>query len=80
MTTKLEELRAAFEASSEYSLGFNDSNMLDFAHLAHNNMSTLLEVVERLESMQRVIGELASTNPFLIGEFEKNKTVLEKLK
>ena len=50
------------------------------AHLAHNNMATLLEAVERLESMQRVIGELTSTNPFLVGEFEKNKTVLEKLK
>ena len=51
-----------------------------FIALAHNNMAALLEVVGRLESMQRVIGELASTNPFLVGEFEKNKTVLEKLK
>ena len=42
--------------------------------------ATLLEAVERLESIQRVIGELASTNPFLVGEFEKTKAVLEKLK
>ena len=51
-----------------------------FIALAHNNMAALLEAVERLEAMQRVIGELASMNPFLRDVFDTNKAVLEKLK
>ena len=57
---------------------FSDANT-EFITLAHNNMAALLEAVERLEAMQRVIGELASMNPFLASEFAKNKDVLEKL-
>ena len=100
--TKLDELRAAFEAVTpgEWEPLVTCGELHDctpvnegcdvgtvcipyersdatFIALAHNNMAALLEAVERLESMQRVIGELASTNPFLVGEFEKNKTVLE---
>ena len=52
----------------------------EFIALSHNNMAALLEAVERLEAMQRVIGELASTNPFLRDVFDTNKAVLEKLK
>ena len=51
-----------------------------FIALAHNNLAALLEAVERLEAMQRVIGELASMNPFLRDVFDTNKAVLEKLK
>ena len=51
-----------------------------FIALAHNAMPMLLEAVERLEAMQRVIGELASMNPFLRDVFDTNKAVLEKLK
>ena len=52
----------------------------NFIALAHNLMPQLLEAVERLEAMQRVIGELASMNPFLRDVFDTNKAVLEKLK
>ena len=51
-----------------------------FIALAHNMMPQLLEAVERLEAMQRVIGELAAMNPFLRDVFDTNKAVLEKLK
>ena len=52
----------------------------EFIALAHNNMAALLEAVERLEAMQRVIGELASMNPFLRDVFDTNKAVLKELK
>lgn len=59
-----------------------DNNLGDatFIALSHNLMPQLLEAVERLEAMQRVIGELASMNPFLRDVFDTNKTVLERLK
>ncbi len=112
--TKLEELKAAYEAATpgEWSVdsethvtkwdfgkercgcrsvaqtghglptGQSDENIANaqFITLAHNNMAALLEAVERLEAMQRVIGELASMNPFLRDVFDTNKAVLEKLK
>lgn len=58
---------------------FSDANT-EFIALAHNNMAALLEAVERLEAMQRVIGELAPMDPFLRDVFDTNKAVLEKLK
>ena len=51
----------------------------EFIALAHNNMAALLEAVERLEAMQRVIGDLASMNPFLRDVFDTNKAVPEEL-
>ena len=108
--TKLEELKAAYAASTPGEwvskddhapnmaavgtgvtgwLGlaqmFGDTQKeananAQFITLAHNNMAALLEAVERLEAMQRVIGELASMNPFLRDVFDTNKAVLEKLK
>ena len=73
MTTKLEELRAAFETASEYSLGFSDSNMLDFAHLAHNTMPALLEAVNHLAECQELLREC----PWV---YQECKRILEKLK
>ena len=67
----------AFVADMRYA---NKANNATFITLAHNNMAALLEAVERLEAMQRVIGELASMNPFLRDVFDTNKAVLEKLK
>lgn len=98
--TKLEELKAAYEAATpgewwyaaanetEYECGVGDFPIsvpttkatARYIALAHNNMAALLEAVERLEAMQRVIGELASMNPFLRDVFDTNKAVLEKLK
>ena len=49
------------------------------AHV-HEAFPMLLEAVERLEAMQRVIGELAAMNPFLRDVFDTNKAVLENLK
>ena len=67
----------AFVADMRYA---NKANNAQFIALAHNNIAALLEAVERLEAMQRVIGELASMNPFLRDVFDTNKAVLEKLK
>lgn len=52
----------------------------NFIALSHNLMPQLLEAVERVEAFQSVCSELTGMNPFLAGEFYKNKTVLEKLK
>ena len=57
-----------------------NTELADCLALAYNNLPQLLEAVERLEAMQRVIGELASMNPFLRDVFDTNKAVLEKLK
>ena len=46
----------------------------------YSTYKNLLEAVERVEAFQRVCSELTGMNPFLAGEFYKNKTVLEKLK
>ena len=52
----------------------------DMSESDYATYKLLLEAVERLEAMQRVIGELASMNPFLRDVFDTNKAVLEKLK
>ena len=97
--TKLEELKAAFEAATPgewHRKSRHEGAVLDrdgrtvaaactpddarAIALSHNLMPQLLEAVERVEAFQSVCSELTGMNPFLAGEFYKNKTVLEKLK
>ena len=63
---------------------FNDPALEDNIQLsieyAQVGVARLADVIERLRVMQQVCGELASTNPFLADEFQKNKAVLEVLK
>ena len=49
------------------------------ATYALNAIERLAAVIERLRVMQQVCGELASTNPFLADEFDRNKAVLKQL-